>query len=219
MDGSKGSQEVALPGGPDPFAQYADAASPQSIEGVLLKFSKGDYLAGENGEEIPLGTEFVADMESLSNGWVLWGPDSKPVERRVGRVAEGFVPPRRTDLSYVNRDEWELDDKGEPRDPWSFESRIVLQHKETQERFTFTTSSRGGIGALGALARVYSRERKRHPGEDPIVALKVDSYDHKIRSYGKIKVPVFQVVGWTPRAGERQLPPPTEPAMDDAIPF
>jgi hypothetical protein len=32
---------------PDPFEAYANAISPRTIVGTLLKFSKGDFLAGE----------------------------------------------------------------------------------------------------------------------------------------------------------------------------
>ena len=65
--------------------------------------------------------------------------------------------------------------------------------------FTFTTSSRGGIGAIADLARRYARHRKRHPDVFPLVALNVDSYQHKIRELGRIKFPVFEPAGYVPK--------------------
>jgi hypothetical protein len=62
------STAIALNGGVDPFLAYADAISPRSIVGTLLKFSKGDYLAGEEGEIIPHGTQLRTAMNSWPGG-------------------------------------------------------------------------------------------------------------------------------------------------------
>ena len=34
---------------PSPFGLYANAVSPRTIHGTLLKFAKGDWVAGEDG--------------------------------------------------------------------------------------------------------------------------------------------------------------------------
>jgi hypothetical protein len=71
---------------------------------------------------------------------------------------------------------------------------------ESGELFTFTSASRGGISAIGELCRRYSQHRKRHPDVLPMIALDVDSYQHKVKEYGRIKVPRFTPAGWEPRA-------------------
>jgi hypothetical protein len=64
------------------------------------------------------------------------------------------------------------------------------------ELFTFTSSSRGRIGAIALLVRRYARHRKRHPEVFPLIKLSVDSYQHKIKELGRIKVPVFEPAGY-----------------------
>ena len=86
---------------------------------------------------------------------------------------------------------------GKPRDPFQFTQYLPMVD-ETGEVFTFSTSSRGGISALAALARQYARSRVAHPDAFPVIELQVDGYTHQ--SYGRIKVPKFLVVGWEDKA-------------------
>src|ERR1039457_6256029 len=80
------------------FVDYGKAAGGQSnIVGKLLKFSKGDYTAGQDNDEVDEGTEVVVNMDSLLVGWQRW-EDNKPAEQQMGAVTEGFQPPRRADL-------------------------------------------------------------------------------------------------------------------------
>src|SRR5262249_771929 len=130
----------------DPFEAYADAVSPRNIVGSLLKFSKGDYLAGEDGVLVPAGTTFTANADELRVGWVRWC-DGKPVEHIMQRVADGAVPPKREELGDQDQSTWELDSTGQPRDPWQLTNYLPLMN-ELGELFTFTTSSRGGLGAI-----------------------------------------------------------------------
>jgi hypothetical protein len=101
------------------FESYGNAATARSIEGTLLRFSKGDYLAGQDAEEIPLGTQFTALMDTLSVGWVCWQANA-PIEQRMGLVVKGFQPERRNDLGDLNKESWERDAEGKPRDCWQF---------------------------------------------------------------------------------------------------
>jgi hypothetical protein len=107
------------------FEVYGDAASPTKIVGDLLKFSKGDYFAGVNSEEIPMGTELVACMDSLLIGYVKW-QNNKPVEQIMGLLVEGFQPPRRKDLGDTDEAEWEENDDGSKRDPWTLTNQLVM---------------------------------------------------------------------------------------------
>ena len=206
----------AAPEHAEVFAAYANAVSPRNIIGKLLKFSKGDYVAGEGGEEVKEGTKFVAIMDELSTGWVRW-EDNKPVEHRTGRVVDKFVPPPRRELGHDNKDDWPADDRGEARDPWQFTNYLVLKSTDdTGEFYTFTTGTRGGLNAIADLCRHYARDVKQHPDCFPVIALKVSSYDHPVKSFGRVKVPVLTVVGRAPRDGVQM---PVAADMDDEIPF
>jgi hypothetical protein len=190
-----GTGTAVAPTGLDPYAVYGAAATRR--QGELLKFSRGDYLAGANNELAPIGTKMVANMEEAVIGWQRWEAN-KPTEQRMGRIADGFVPPTRRDLGDLDEELWERDDEGKPRNPWQYTSQVPMCRLEDGKQFTFTTSSDGGNKAVGALCVDYSKRRANHPDHHPIVTLGWSDYPHPIKSRGRIKFPVFQIVGWTP---------------------
>jgi hypothetical protein len=192
------STALAIPGNSDPFEAYANAVAPRNIIGTLLKFSKGDYLAGEEGAPVPTGTIVTANVAELLVGWVRWA-DNKPTDHIMLRVADGKAAPKRAELGDLDKSAWELDNHGEPRDPWQFTNYLPVL-SESGELFTFTTSSRGGISAIGDLCRRFTRHRKYHPDVLPMIGLGVDSYQHKTKEFGRIKFPKFTPMGWAPKS-------------------
>ena len=157
----------------DPFLTYADAVSPKHILGDLLKFNKGDFLAGETAETIPVGTKVTVGMDLLLIGWVRW-ENGKPIEHRMVRVADGQSPQRRAELGDDDRSTWEIDTQGKPRDPWAL-TQYVPMVDEAGDIFTFCTTSRGGINALADLSRYHGRNRRAHVDEFPVVELQVET--------------------------------------------
>jgi len=184
--------------GVDPFEAYANAISPRTIVGELLKFSKGDYLVGEEGKVLKTGTKFTANLDELLVGWIKW-QGGKPVEHRMVRVADGIAAAARTDLGDANTANWEKDKDGEAKDPWQFSNYLPLLDAEGK-LYTFTTSSRGGLGAIGELARRYGRHRRHNPDVHPVITLDVDSYQHKNKEFGRIKFPQFTAAGYEQKA-------------------
>jgi hypothetical protein len=170
----------------------------QNITGTLLKFSKGDWLAGKENRQITPGTRMVADMDSYSVGWIRWS-NGKPTDPRMIRIVDRLKPAQRDDLGDQDCELWETDDKGAPRDPWQFTNNLVMADPETGEVFTFTTSSKGGRRALDKLCQAYGLERVRHRDEWPVVELGIDSYQHPNKAYGRIKEPILKISGWIPK--------------------
>jgi hypothetical protein len=188
--------------GSNPWLEYGAATSMNDYVGDLLKFNakKGEYIAGKD-EVIEPGTELVANMESLEVGWIKW-EDSRPGPRRMGRLVDGFQPLTRKELGDTNEADWPIDDETkEPQDPWKFTNNIVLANPEDGRLFTFTTSSQGGLNAIGVLCNGYGEVQALHPNEWPKVALAADSYQHRKRAYGRIEYPIFDIVGWVPKDG------------------
>jgi hypothetical protein len=181
----------------NPFEAYADATNSRHIIGKLLKFNKGDYLAGQGSEEIMIGTEMVAVMDYLMVGWIKW-VDNAPAEHIMGRVVDGYVPPRRAELGDNDQSMWEADDRGDVRDPWQLSNYLVMVGQD--DTFTFTTSSKGGIGAVGELCKIYGRHMREKPNEYPRIKLEVGSYMHSDKQFGRIKFPSFKVIGWADKA-------------------
>jgi hypothetical protein len=193
------TETTALTPAVNPYLQYGKAAAGRNFIGTLLKFNKfGEYVAGQDNEEIALGTKCAGHMSSLFIGWQRW-EDGKPVEHIMGAVAEGFVPPLRSTLGYHDKSQWECFDDGREKDPWAFTNTMVLTTIEDEPQvFTFTTTSKGGIGALGKLAMNHGQHQQRRPDEVPVVELRRGSYKHKNREYGEIRVPIFKIVDRMP---------------------
>jgi hypothetical protein len=161
--------------------------------GKILKFQKGKYFVGD--DEIAINSELIAHVTQLARGWVKF-KNGELVDRRIGKVVDGFVAPQR-------------------RDPWVSQSYLPLETPETGELIVFVSGSAGGRGAIGALVNIASRNL--HKGQ-PIVQLGVRSYKHK--QFGQIENPDFPIVGWTGAiGGARPVPPSTHPAFDDEIPW
>jgi hypothetical protein len=95
-----------------------------------------------------------------------------------------------------------------------------LQSGSTGELFTFTTSNVTGRGAVGNLLRHYKRLQKTHPDQYPVVRLKPGGYKPRDPRRGDWQpVPVFVVVGKTPKDGTARPDTSVSADLNDAIPF
>jgi hypothetical protein len=210
---------AVTPTGPDPFEVYGSAATRRANQGDLLKFSRGDFLAGANSELVPIGTQMAADMDEATVGWQRW-ENNKPTEARMGRIADHFVPPPRRDLGDADESAWEVDADGKARDPWQFTNLLPMSRLDDGHKYTFTTSSSGGIKAVGTLCQDYAKRRQHHPDARPVITLGWADYVHPIKSRGRIKFPVFSIVGWTPKSDGNADTAPSDqgaPFDDDII--
>ena len=178
--------------------KYLADADPQQTIGKLLKFSKGEFLKGQDLEPVPAGTVFAAACDMALRGYIRWA-DNKPAEHRLVRIASGAPMPRREDLGHHDKSQWEKDLKDEPRDPWG-ECMYLPLMAEDGELATFTTSSKSGIKSLNRLLRRYAIHAARHPDDYPVVKLKADFFMHSDRAIGKVFFPDFEPAGYVNRA-------------------
>jgi hypothetical protein len=116
----------------------------------------------------------------------------------MGLLKDGHKPQARNTLGDTDEQYWETDNQGKPQDPWKETNYIVLKGVTDSELYTFSTASVGGRGAFKKLCDAYSAGKRMHPGQFPIVALNVGSYDHPDKSRGRIKFPEFKIVDWVP---------------------
>jgi hypothetical protein len=185
----------ATPGNKNPFESFADRADTQTWLGPLLKFVKGDYLVGRDGDEC-LETEMVALMPGLLHGYIRW-EDSFPVEHVMGLLMEGFVPPARETLSHRDKATWPVDNNGEPRDPWQETNYLPVISVNAESVYTFVTATDGGRRrAIVPLCREYGQRIRQYPDELPVIGLEQDSYMHPNRTIGRVKHPLFPIHRW-----------------------
>lgn len=190
-----GQQALALQD--DPFSRYANSVTPSTIVGTLLKFSKGEYLAGKDADVIPAGTRFTANVDALMAGWVKW-INGRPVDHALVRVVDGLLPPQRDDLGDTDEDQWQYDNKGQHRDPWQQVNYLPMLD-EHGEIYTFSVTSIAGIREIGSLCRAYADRRKSGDDSFPLIEINIDSFQHRDRSIGRIKYPRLDIVGWVPK--------------------
>lgn len=184
------------------FEAYGQQMSQTAIVGTLIKFNKGDWITGDDEDVAETDLNgLVANMDQLMVGWIKW-QDNRPVEQIMGPVAEGYQAPRRSELGDTEQAEWETDNEGRPRDPWQFSNYIVLKRPgaeaSDENLFTFATSSKGGLSAIGQLCKDYGKEMRVRPDEYPVVRFGSDSYRHE--TYGRIYKPIFEITGWEPKS-------------------
>jgi len=172
--------------------EYGDEAFQSYIVGDLLKFNKGEWLAGQDETEMPVGTELVAATHLLQSGWMRWD-DGKPVEIIMGCRADGFRPPARETLGYTDKSTWgELN--GQVIDPWRRADVLYMADPKTGQVYTFSPMSDGGLQAIKGLMREYGPHLRTNPNEIPTVSLGSTWYKHP--SFGKVYKPVLELAGW-----------------------
>ena len=173
------------------FALYAAETSKRTFLGDLLKYNKGVWT----GDKVPIPPEelFVAVMNSLTIGFVKWA-DGKVVDDELGLVVDGYRPPHRNELGDLDSTSWEKEKDGAHKDPWQKTTMLVfVSLNEPNDVKTFSTGSIGGEGAIAALCEAHGRTTEG-VGQYPVLQLASDSYQHKIKSYGTVYVPVFKIV-------------------------
>src|SRR3954469_15561729 len=176
----------------DPYA----ALGAKLDGGLFLKFSKGEYIAGQNKEELRLGKRLVVNMPGMQLGWVRWS-QGKRVENRMSLLIERRRIEARDELGDSDESLWDRDDRGDPQDPWVLTYSVELSDPANSEVYSFSTTSRGGEKAFGKLLKAFSTKHRMEPNLLPIVELQRESYNHTNSRFGKIYNPLLPIVGWT----------------------
>jgi hypothetical protein len=175
--------------------------------GDELKFmyETGKYLAkiGKDEEAVGAAETFVVDARSFAEVWKLWSEVEGQKYRSVtavigGRRVDGWISPERYLLPDTDRDEWPLNNKGLPQDPWQEYAQLVLKQCSDGRLFTWQAQY-GSRRGMGDVLDIVAREGKDHPGCSPVVTLGAASNGRNF--YSKLTV-----VGWQP-FGEGASPP------------
>jgi len=161
---------------------FASETTTGSASVTFLKFAKGEWIAGTEGVIIDDQEDLAVNMATLSHGFICW-KDKQVAGEEMALVTSGMVP-RIGELNDIPGS------KG-----WTAQSSVELQHIDTGETYLFKTSSKGGVSALGTLAKDFMEQMRSGAAEQvPVVSLQSTSYKHS--DYGKIHTPVLEVVEW-----------------------
>jgi hypothetical protein len=205
----------------NPFMALALSLVRPDMDGEPLKFVRGHWSAGKDGEKSMDGAKLFACVNGLMWGWRKW-VDKHIVDQRLGFVGDGSKPDHRDELGDMDENLWPLNGRGEPNDPWQF--AFFLQFLDLNDRtikYIWAASSAGARREIGCLCRAYAQRQSANAL--PVVMLEADYYRH--RNYGRIDTPELSIVGWideeTVAAQAQVSKPVTDVACDlnDEIPF
>ena len=180
----------------DPYAELAAESGSQF--GKIFKHVKGEYACGT--ATIPLGSRFVVNVPEAMRGDVRF-EGGKPVEQRIGKIADRYKFAKREDLGFTDETLWEKTPSGDPRDPWSQQTYLPMT-SETGELFCFVTGAFGGRKEIANLCGQFSPWRDS--GLLPIIEIGTRRYRHA--AYGLIDEPTFRIVGWHGKPEAPQQP-------------
>jgi hypothetical protein len=163
------------------------------IEGQHLKCAKGTWLLDDTEIETgDNGLKICVIMDTATVGQVLW-QDHKIVERDVGRISDGFVPPRQISAGW---------------NPYVAFQAVRADAGHLGELVTFTSSSWGGRYAFQSLVNPYRLKERR---QFPICVLGTKERGDENRNID----PVFKIVSWSDRGNFQELlPPPVAPTAE-----
>jgi hypothetical protein len=178
-------------------SRYFDSVAPSGIVGRLVKFNKdGEFVTTDDGEEVPEGSEFAALCGETLLGYLRFNGADEAPSREMGPIYDGYRIPSPSHLPDRDQRHWDVNPKdGTPIDPWQEYAYLVLQETSTCELHTFSTASKTGYRAVIRLLQHYDRMLKTHPGDVPIVRLGTGGFQHRDKSIGWVKTPVFVVCG------------------------
>ena len=180
--------------------RYLDEVAPSGLAGRLIKFTKdGVYITVDDEKEVPESAEFILLADDTLIGWIRFNGVGEAPERQMGLLFDGFELPARESLGDLDPAQWDLGLDNQPQDPWLHQHNIVLQNVETNELFTFSTTSKTGRRAVGNLLRHYERMQRTRPDELPVIRLGKGGFQHKDTRVGFVSTPVFVVIGRAPR--------------------
>jgi hypothetical protein len=207
---SNTKQEIAKT--QDLAAAYRDIGDQAGSGEDFLKFKRGKFVKGADDQEVAHGMRFAANMRDLQMGFIKFVPETPP-EKAMARPGQPRV--QREALGDTDEALWEKDDNGVAKDPWTPAWELPIKDVATGEELVFSSSSAGGINALGRLSKAYGNRLAMAGHAVPIVELGASSYRHK--RFGDVDVPVLQVVSW--QIEEDLIAGKAADDLDDQIPF
>jgi len=177
----------------DPYAAFAAEGGP-GIRGMLMTCSKGDWTIGADKTPVKAGTQFLFIVPETMRGWLKW-MSGAVADADMGYVKDNCIVKHRDALGDNDEAAWEKNPDGTPRDPWTRTYRaLLIEMSPPHGDVTFSSSAWGAEIALKEICRVYSLDKDRFPGAFPVVTLSTKKRQN--RTYGAIKGPWFDVVGW-----------------------
>jgi hypothetical protein len=185
-------------------------AGQASFFGKMMRFRKGDWVRGQDKEQVPDRSRWIAIMSEARHGWITWTTvttedgDTKRVPVHViGKISEGYEPPPRESLGDMDKTQWRIGLNGKLEDPWKKVAYLPLLSLDGETVMTFTTDTPTGLPRFWRLIDKYQWLGRGHVGQDPVIELRASGYED--RRYGWVDTPDFSIVDWVDRPDPARL--------------
>ena len=184
---------------------------------MKFKGASGDFLYGQDEEEMPYGSLFAANINDSKWEWSFWweGEVLKTESVKVVANARAFeqepdyLPEDYDgDMSLEEIRVEQADKKSSFMDGWSCQAvldmRLVggpaIDDPESDlafgEEFTIKLNNGVALSQFRALLGSYGRQFRFKEGLLPIIDISAKSYVSKVKSVGKRYTPVFKITDW-----------------------
>jgi hypothetical protein len=168
-------------------AKTFEATAPKAKSGgvpiMRLNKSDGVWVYGADSVEVEEDSQWVIPPDSLLQGYIAWHGGKVEGEKMATIGAEPVSP---NALPPVNaKNGWE--------EQVGF-GLVCITGEDTDTKAVFKTNTKGGIEAWNNVFDAIKARAVAGKSFTPIVKLTHSSYQHS--EYGKIRKPVFEVVGW-----------------------
>jgi len=162
---------------------------------ALLKFSKGDWLIGQDNAEVPPGTKFIVNIPELLRAGCAGKTRNPPTTSWAESMIVSRLP-LRSELSDQDKEYWELDASGKPRDPCKNLLHAFERHRTNSEELTPSPHRQRRIVRCWISAMPTPGKTQAGRRGIAVIALGGGSYPHPNRQLGIIKTPKFMLVAW-----------------------
>ncbi|QJA43132.1 hypothetical protein [Phaeobacter phage MD18] len=188
----------------NPFAAAGAGAGSKTF--MKFKGASGDFLYGQDDEEMPHGTEFAADIENSKWNWTFWweGEVLETIETRVAENPMGFehepdhLPEDYDgDMSLEEIRAEQADRKTNFMDGWSCQAVLDMREIGGEgEEFTIKLNQGVALNAFRSLLQSFGRQFRFKMGLIPVVTIGARSYVSKNKQVGKRYTPVLKIEDW-----------------------
>lgn len=199
----------------NPFAAAGAGAGQRTF--MKFKGASGDFLYGQDDDEMPHGTQFAADIENSKWNWTFWwdgevlktdetmvAQDPMGYENEPDYLPEGYDG----DMSLAEIRAEQADRKSNFMDGWSCQAVLDMRliggtavtdtdnELEFGQEFTIKLNQGVSLNAFRSLLQSFGKQFRFKQGLVPLVEIDTRSYVSKIKSVGKRYTPILKIVDW-----------------------
>jgi len=159
---------------------------------LILQKQDGQWVYGQNREEVQQGSSWAINPLSFRHGWVCWAGDRAKKAGLLGEVWAPVHEPKPAKPAPIDDDEFQEARAFDAKCLDGEDAGLEVQHK---------INSAGGLERIDKLLgelQVQLGQDPLHPC--PVVQLDSDWYTHS--RYGKIYKPIYEVVDWATMDGQ-----------------